>query len=316
MTGPAHHLRVEHISRFSYSEPAHGSVMLLRLRPREDLGQKVDAFRIDIEPDAIPSETIDPFGNVCHVFNVHRQHRELTVRTRSLVQTSEHSVATAEQAESVSWSKQENGVDRADQWDFLQLDRYTIREPALRTFMDSVGVRRLATPVASVLEASSLLHETFRYVPGSTTVNSSIREILETGCGVCQDYTHVLIAIARSWGIPSRYVSGYLHLEGFSGEQSSPGGSHAWAECLFPGAGWVGIDPTNDTIADDRHIRLAIGRDYGDAAPTRGTLLGGGQTTLDVEVRVWVDGSDRSATDTFRRQRRAGLPGATAGDQQ
>ena len=113
-----------------------------------------------------------------------------------------------------------------------------------------------------------------------------IEHVLETGCGVCQDYTHVLIAIARSWGIPSRYVSGYLHREGAPGEQTPAGASHAWAEFLLPDLGWIGIDPTNDTVADHRHVRVAVGRDYADAAPTRGAVFGGGESRLDVRVTV------------------------------
>ena len=117
---------------------------------------------------------------------------------------------------------------------------------------------------------ASRLHATFRYELGSTEVDSPIKSILETGRGVCQDYTHVMIAIARSWGIPSRYVSGYLHLEGVTGEQALAGVSHSWAEFLLPDLGWIGIDPTNDTLTDHRHVRVAVGRDYADAEPTRG----------------------------------------------
>ena len=133
---------------------------------------------------------------------------------------------------------------------------------------------------------ASTLYAAFAYEPGSTEAHSSIEHILETGRGVCQDYTHVMLAIARSWGIPSRYVSGYLHSEGMSSEQSAGSASHAWAEFLLPGMGWVGVDPTNNTFADHRHIPVAVGRDYIDAAPTRGTVLGGGESSLEVRVSV------------------------------
>ena len=122
-----------------------------------------------------------------------------------------------------------------------------------------------------------------------------MEHILETGRGVCQDYTHVLLAIGRSWGIPSRYVSGYLHREGAAGEQSLAGASHSWGEFFLPELGWVGIDPTNDTVADHRFIAVAVGRDYADACPTRGTVLGGGESTLDVKVTVVSE--DETAPD-------------------
>ena len=149
------------------------------------------------------------------------------------------------------------------------------------------------------------LHASFRYEPGSTAVDSPIEQILETGRGVCQDYSHVMIAIARSWGIPSRYVSGYLHREGAPGEQTPAGASHAWAEFLLPGLGWVGFDPTNDTRADHRHVRVAAGRDYADAAPTRGAVFGGGESRL--EVRVTVAESDEPAPAAEPRREQPNL---------
>ena len=165
---------------------------------------------------------------------------------------------------------------------FLPRYRWHRRHPNSGTSANSRG----NGPLSSLLETASRLHSTFRYEPGSTEVDSPIERILETGSGVCQDYTHVMLAIARSWGIPSRYVSGYLHLEGAAGEQTPVGASHAWAEFLLPELGWVGIDPTNDTLADHRHVRVAVGRDYADAAPTRGVVFGGGESSLKVRVSV------------------------------
>ena len=95
-----------------------------------------------------------------------------------------------------------------------------------------------------------------------------------------------MIAIARSWGIPTRYVSGYLHVTGAAGEQAPSTLTHAWAECRLPGLGWIGFDPTNRTLADQRHVRLAVGRDYQDVAPTRGVFRGPGQSHLHVTVRI------------------------------
>ena len=105
----------------------------------------------------------------------------------------------------------------------------------------------------------------------------------------------MMLTIARWWGIPSRYVSGYLHREGAPGEQAPDGASHAWAEFLLPDLGWIGIDPTNDTLADHRHVRIAVGRDYADAAPTRGAVFGGGGSRLEVRVTVTEAGEPEPA---------------------
>ena len=137
-----------------------------------------------------------------------------------------------------------------------------------------------------LLRLSDTLHNSFHYVPGSTSVASPIEHILESGRGVCQDYAHVMIAIARSWGIPARYVSGYLHITGPDGEEVQENATHAWVECLLPELGWVGFDPVNKSVSDERHVRIAVGRDYQDVSPTRGVYRGGGQTRLDVNVQV------------------------------
>ena len=189
-----------------------------------------------------------------------------------------------------------------DHWAFLAPSHFARPSPALEAFTADQGIRRGGDPLASLLETAHTLHAAFRYEPGSTAVDSPIEHILETGCGVCQDYTHVLIAIARAWGIPSRYVSGYLHREGAPGEQTPAGASHAWAEFLLPDLGWIGIDPTNDTIADHRHVRVAVGRDYADAAPTRGAVFGGGESRLDVRVTV-VEGDEVAPAPTAHAER-------------
>ena len=130
------------------------------------------------------------------------------------------------------------------------------------------------------------LHRSFTYLPGSTWVVSPIEHILDSRQGVCQDYAHVMIAIARSWHIPACYVSGYLYMDGQGGEAVPQKATHAWVECRLPGLGWIGFDPTNRSLANERHIRVAVGRDYQDVAPVRGVFVGGGESRLDVEVRV------------------------------
>ena len=126
----------------------------------------------------------------------------------------------------------------------------------------------------------------FSYVPGSTSAASPIDDILQSGCGVCQDYAHVMIAVSRSWGIPSRYVSGYLSETGQPGGQAVGNATHAWVECLLPDLGWIGFDPTNVSPVDQRHVRIAVGRDYQDVSPTQGVRQGGGETNLEVDVQI------------------------------
>ena len=276
---------VEHLSDFHYGEPARGSLMVLRLHPREDGGQRVASFALEIDPPAAPIAFADSFGNACHLFNIHRSHERTTVRSKAAVDTAP-APDLPDRMEKDAWDALAEIAAPLHHWEYLTPSRFARPSPALTAFTDANGLRRGDDPLSSLLEMARALHALFQYEPGSTAVDSPIEHILETGRGVCQDYTHVMIAIARSWGIPSRYVSGYLHREGAPGEQSPEGASHAWAEFLLPDLGWLGIDPTNDTLADHRHVRIAVGRDYADAAPTRGAVFGGRDSRLDVRVTV------------------------------
>lgn len=87
-------------------------------------------------------------------------------------------------------------------------------------------------------------------------------------------------------GIPCRYVSGYLSPSSEGNDRSTEGATHAWAEAYLPTLGWIGFDPTNDVLAADRHVRVAVGRDYGDVPPTRGVFRGEAVSELSVLVTV------------------------------
>jgi transglutaminase-like putative cysteine protease len=150
-------------------------------------------------------------------------------------------------------------------------------------------------------ELTTHIYEAFEYAPDTTKVDSSVDDALRARKGVCQDFTHIMLALVRPLGIPCRYVSGYLFHQ--NGARSSEDASHAWVEALLPTLGWVGFDPTNNLIAGERHIRVAIGRDYADVPPTRGVFKGNAETELSVGVRVSL--AEQAPTDelTFAGRR-------------
>ena len=213
--------------------------MSLRLYPREDQGQQVLSFRLEIEPETVPIEFQDSYGNTCHMISIHKQ----IVDSISIKSKAEVALARgpdlADDVDSNLWEILADIANPVLYWDYLTPSQFTRNCPALDVFISVHGIRKSASPLSSLLHASSILYSKFRYEPGITTVDSSIERILEMGRGVCQDYTHVLLAIARSWGIPSRYVSGYLQLEGEVGVDRAPptGASHAWGEFLLPYCG-------------------------------------------------------------------------------
>ena len=154
------------------------------------------------------------------------------------------------------------------------------------------------------------IYDRFEYRPQSTRVDSPIDEALDARSGVCQDFAHIMIALVRDIGIPCRYVSGYLFHHDRA-DRSSIGATHAWVEALLPDIGWVGFDPTNNRLAEDRHIRVAIGRDYSDVPPTKGVFKGVSAVRSELAVAVKVgpvgDSAKRSAAvcavDVERRRR-------------
>ena len=126
------------------------------------------------------------------------------------------------------------------------------------------------------------MRESVRYRPGATRVEDSAAAVLARGEGVCQDQAHVFIACCRTARVPARYVSGYLCTA-----DDGATASHAWADAWLPESRcWIGIDVTHLEPAGRRHCRLAVGRDYLDAAPVRGVRRGGGQEIMEVDVKV------------------------------
>jgi transglutaminase-like putative cysteine protease len=129
------------------------------------------------------------------------------------------------------------------------------------------------------------IYDSFEYESGITEVHSPIEHALRERRGVCQDFAHIMIAIARAWGVPARYVSGYMYHRG-SKDRSKSDATHAWVEAYLPSLGWLGFDPTNNIPAGERHVRAAVGRDYADVPPTRGTFKGAADSELSIAVAI------------------------------
>ena len=272
---------IEHVSRYLYTAPVQRCVMSLCLQPRDDRGQRLLHFAVSTAPPAPLSYETDAFGNTKHVLNVHREHEVLEVATRCTVETAPPATLPAFLGAD-AWEEVRSWGRSLAHWDFMHASVLARPSAVLTSFVDGLGLEPAGDPLAALRRLSDTLHHSFEYVPGVTSAVSPIEHILETGRGVCQDYAHVMIAIARSWGVPARYVSGYMYVA-----HQTPGtATHAWVECRLPDLGWIGFDPTNRRLADERYVRIAVGRDYRDVAPTRGVLLGGGESQLEVGVRM------------------------------
>ena len=277
---------IEHVSRYLYSSPVQHCALSLCLKPRNDAQQRLLNFDVATVPTAPLNSAMDSFGNTKHFLNIHQEHEALEVTARSTVER-KPPVPLPDSLCKDAWGEIRSWAESFTHWDFTHPSALAGPSPALTALVDELDIRPGCDPLGTLLGLSDTLYRSFRYVPGSTSAVSPIEHILESRQGVCQDYAHVMVAIARSWCIPSRYVSGYLYMGGQDGkEESSQRATHAWVECLLPDLGWIGFDPTNRCQADERHVPVAVGRDYQDVAPVKGIFLGGGESRLEVDVRV------------------------------
>ena len=139
------------------------------------------------------------------------------------------------------------------------------------------------SPLDYLKKLNDHVHTSMQYESNITSVTTKASDALALSKGVCQDFAHVFIAMARNNGIPARYVSGYLH-QGINYVGSSF--MHAWVEAYVPGMSWVGFDPTNNILVDEHFIKVSHGADYADCSPIKGVLRTNGDSVMAYDVKV------------------------------
>jgi len=273
---------VRHITGFRYQPAVRESMMEVRLKPRNEGRQRCLSFQLDIEPAANVMSYRDFLGNTVHHFDIAGSHTEIKVAAQALVEVQSHEG----EVDAGSWDDLDRRVSAEDHWEMLLPSQFACSSERLKDLARELECERYGTPHGFLVKLTADLYRTFQYVPNSTKVDSPIDEALEARQGVCQDFSHIMIALARSLQIPCRYVSGYLYHEPKEKDRSVESASHAWVEALLPNAGWTAFDPTNNIVGGDRHIRVALGRDYADVPPTRGVYKGEAESELAVAVTV------------------------------
>jgi transglutaminase-like putative cysteine protease len=268
---------VTHETHLRFARPIREHHCELRLTPPATPHQRVHSVRLAIDPEAPLHEYVDGFGNRVHHFDVAAPHEALTTRVNAEVETllaNPFDYTPIPASREAEWIASE--LRRAPRlWDYV-LHRSSAT-PAVAEVALPPGCPSHA-PGHSVLESAQATMQwvasTLEYRTGVTHAHSSLAHALEARAGVCQDFAHLLITVVRSWGIPARYVMGYVdpgYAPGGGGAGQAP---HAWAEVLIPGAGWRGLDPVQRLVADSTYIVVARGRDSRDAAPQRGSFKG------------------------------------------
>ncbi len=276
---------IRHITRYFYSSPVQENVMEARLQPLTEGPQRCLEFDLQIQPGAHVQFYRDFLGNIVHHFDIPAPHNELIVTAESRVDIAPFD-PLPEALPLSTWQAYEGLDNDFEFWDFTKPSRYVEFSPLLCSFRDDLGLNREADPLTTLLTLNQTIYRSMDYAPQSTEVDSHIDEALASRKGVCQDFTHIMIALIRSLSVPCRYVSGYLFHRVEDHDRSAQDASHAWLEAYLPSLGWVGLDPTNNLVAGERHIRVGVGRDYADVPPTRGVFRGDAESDLEVGVRV------------------------------
>jgi transglutaminase-like putative cysteine protease len=273
-------ISVVHVTRLDFGGEVSETVMDARLGPRNDSDQRVERFAVRLEPAGHVRRYEDGFGNVAHQLTNMRPHAFLQV--------------TAETEVDTYLSDPFQLAPRPPQpLDVMQLADCLDPSPLVPRV---AVVEEMAAPYRSIDNVNAfdaiqrmaeLIYRDFTYQTGVTDVTTSIEEIVAGRQGVCQDFTHLLLGMCRAIGVPARYASGYIVERGHSGANAPSrgvGASHAWVEAFTPTHGWRGFDPTNNLVANEFYVKIALGRDYSDVPPTRGTYHGGPGENLTVAV--------------------------------
>ena len=262
-------LKIRHHTGYHYDKPITYAIQTLRLTPQSYDGLSVLRWRVAGETRRdLPSFT-DGFGNTVHSHTVNYPHNSAGVFVDGEVDTRD------------TFGVVSGAIETLPPLFYLRETELTKAEPEIVALANDSA--RGSTVAERLLSLMGAIRDKVAYRSGMTNSQTKAAQSLALGAGVCQDHAHIMIAAARSLGIPARYVGGYVWTGEDGGDDQA---SHAWAECLVPEEGWVGFDVSNGVRAAEAHIRTAIGLDYWEAAPVRGLRRGDAEESLTVKVQV------------------------------
>ena len=275
--------KIQHVTKYSYPAPVRDGANQIILYPIQDEYQEVVRQELNITGEPSIDTYIDYYGNKVGSFTHNEPHSSLMISSRIWVDTKHRPLPG-------------NDIFPAQQWEDLKHLRYMVpyidflkREyfegfDELKALVESEKSKD-DTPYQVALRFSRYVYDNFKYIKGVTTVETTLDEIWKLKAGVCQDFAHILTLMLRLVNIPARYVSGYICTHRNSAMRGE-GATHAWAEAYIPDYGWLGIDPTNNCIANETHVRLAVGRNFSDCSPVKGIYKGASEHMLEVAVSV------------------------------
>ena len=273
---------IHHLTKYTYPEPVRDSANQIMLYPIKDENQEVQSQRINITGEPFVEEYKDYYGNEAGSFMNIAPHKELRIDSNIAVVTKPIKFPSDEIPIEQQWEHLVQIRYVMPFIDFLKQEVFTAL-PEVKQIADA-GFYQSVSVFVAVQQLNTYVYENFQYIKGITSVETTLDEVWKLRAGVCQDFAHMLLVMLRLLNTPARYVSGYVcpHDNNTRGE----GATHAWVEAYIPFYGWLGLDPTNNCVVNDGHVRLAIGRNFSDCSPVRGTYKGTAKQTLEVGVSV------------------------------
>ena len=273
--------KIHHITRYQYEALVKESINEIRVFPYQCPEQETLQHHVYITGSPNVFTFDDYWGNTVGTFNLLVPHRELIIESKLVVRTINDPEKKPE------YGARFAELEEALRYDLPMLELANTDPVGGYEMIDAIirVIHHPDKPISTIVkESSEYIFHHFQYIKGITTIETTVDEILEHKSGVCQDFAHVLLQLLRTMRIPSRYVSGYIcpNKNGMRGE----GATHAWVEAWIPGAGWAGIDPTNNVWVTDKHVKLAVGRHFRDCTPMKGAFKGMAEQHLSVHVSV------------------------------
>lgn len=259
-------LKIEHTTTFTYDQLISEAYTEMRLKPLDAGGQRCLSFDLVTEPQDIVLKYADHFGNDVHHFDVIQSHQKMVVAATSEVLTSDSYIAES------------SSLSPLDEFNYLSPTVYAPHTAELIDFSASHHADN--DSFGTALAITQAIHRMLIYEKGVTDVKTTADQALALRRGVCQDFSHIMLAACRAQMLPARYVSGYLYNNGHTAA------SHSWVDVLMPERGWISLDPTHNREQTAQYVRVAVGRDYSDVPPTRGIFKGNAKEKMEVEVSV------------------------------
>ncbi|MGA2926144.1 MAG: transglutaminase family protein [Solirubrobacteraceae bacterium] len=277
---------IRYFTKYSYDEDVVDNLNALRVKPAANGRQRCDEFGVRLNPEVRLHRHTDYFGTEVVEFEISRPHRELTIDVRARVSTK-----PAPEPPQATWDALREPSYLEAGGEFLLQTDDAPGHPTLAQLLATTGAA--PTPLDTLLLIADLIPDRFEYRQGATYVDSPIAHLLDLGAGVCQDFVHVGLCLARHHGIAARYASGYLFTTGRAegGQRSVEVDTHAWIEALLPVPGggepvWIGADPTNRGLTGENHVKIGHGRHYADVPPIKGVYRGLASSQLEATVTM------------------------------